>query len=157
MSCVACPALRVLRCVMRVLCVYFSFAISPNSSFLFSPLFLMSPHPFSLSSCPFSPLLSYPSPLSSHPLLLPVISFNTQCSGVDIRGEHDNFVLAVDTNGVAGYTSHVIFDNYDSSVTSYFVVERANLPSTSSAAKTAADVIFYRFTNVAVKDKYPSK
>jgi hypothetical protein len=75
---------------------------------------------------------------------------------VDIRGEHDNFVLAVDTNGMAGYTSQVIFENYDSVANTYFVIERANL-HTSTAVKVAADVIFRQYTNVAVLDKYPIK
>jgi hypothetical protein len=47
--------------------------------------------------------------------------------GVDIRGDRTDYVLAVDTHGTANYKSHVIFENYDSSVASYYVIERANV------------------------------
>jgi hypothetical protein len=58
--------------------------------------------------------------------------------------------LAYTQHHTLGYTSHVIFDNYDSKVTSYFVVERASVEIPADTS----DRLFLDYPWVAVKNTY---
>jgi len=71
----------------------------------------------------------------------------------DVRGDYGNFVLVVDNLGLGIFApDRVVFADFDTQASSYFVVERVSM--TSSPVTDGDDLIFHTYTSVAVLNKY---
>eukprot|EP00026_Physarum_polycephalum_P008002 Phypoly_transcript_08076.p1 GENE.Phypoly_transcript_08076~~Phypoly_transcript_08076.p1 ORF type:complete len:446 (+),score=66.47 Phypoly_transcript_08076:169-1506(+) len=62
--------------------------------------------------------------------------------GVDVRGDRTDYVLVVDTSDLSSYKSHVIFEDYNRAVKSYYVLERAGDITLSTDAAIFSEYIW---------------